>query len=314
MATALRPSHIRLGPALTGSAWPTMSMTVSTALHVGVVLAILVSVHTFAKPQPKPLVVALVPAVAAIGSPRGDAAAPPEPTVRPEPTAPKPEPVAAPPPVAPKVAPAPKAQLPAAPPRPLPPMPTRALPSRDIPRDALPLADPNALVQRSTAAALPRFERREMPALPTTTSTTARNPLPPSPLVSKATAPSAPSASPALPLGRADGSVRGSGAVTVDGDFPFGWYIAAIQRKISERWHDKAQAGRQPTVVFEIGRDGQISLGQLAVEQTSGNQRYDRMAMRAIEDAKPFPPLPTEFPAQLLRIHVSFAYIGDGVR
>jgi protein TonB len=97
-------------------------------------------------------------------------------------------------------------------------------------------------------------------------------------------------------------------------DFPFAWYLQQIHRKVSERWEGKAIPGKQPVVVFEIGRDGQISLGQLAVEKSSGNQRYDRAAVRAIEDARPFPPLPPEFPAQLLRIHVSFAYIGDGAR
>jgi colicin import membrane protein len=299
---ANRPPHaVAIGPALGPARLPLTSVTVSTVIHVALAVAIFLALSTFAPPRPQPMVVNLVPAVAAIGSPRGDASVPPEPTLRPEPPAPRRQPPAPP-------APAPKAALPA-PPRPLP---APTLPSRERPRESLPLSEPSALVQRTTAAALPRFEARELPTLPAASASAARNPLPPAPM--KGVAETAVSASPPLPLGRADGSPRGAGAVTAEGDFPYAWYIAAIQRKISEQWQEKALPGRQPTVMFEIARDGAIHAGVLAVAKSSGNPRYDRAAVRAIEDARPFPPLPPDFKESLLRINVSFDYIGDGMR
>jgi TonB family protein len=190
-------------------------------------------------------------------------------------------------------------------------LPAAVLPSRERPRETLPLSEPSALPQRvATPAALPRFEQREreQPTLPTTSVTTAANPLP-APLVAKSVSPAATGASMPLAPGRADGSPRGSGLVTADGDFPFAWYITAIQRKISEQWQEKALPGAQPIVVFEIGRDGEVIAGQLVIDKTSGNQRYDRLAMQAIEAAKPFPPLPAEYRHSLLRLNVSFAYL-----
>ena len=51
-------------------------------------------------------------------------------------------------------------------------------------------------------------------------------------------------------------------------DFPFAWYLAAVQRKITERWEGRALQGRQPVVVFEISRNGQV--GKLAIDKSSG--------------------------------------------
>jgi TonB family protein len=305
------PARAHIGPALTGGRMPVASVTLSIVVHLGLMIAMVIAVATAVRERPKPMMVQLVPAIAALGSPRGDATAPPELTPRPEPAA------------APQAEPAPQALPPRpatrpttpvvdtpAPPRPLP-LPAAVLPSRERPRETLTLAEPSALPQRATTvAARPRFEQsvRELPALPAASVSTASNPLP-SPLVAKA-APQAGVAS-AMPraLGRADGSPRGSGTVTAEGDFPYAWYIAAIQRKISEQWQEKALPGQQPIVVFEIGREGQVIIGQLAIDKSSGNTRYDRIALQAIEAAKPFPPLPAEYPHSLLRLNVSFAYL-----
>lgn len=106
------------------------------------------------------------------------------------------------------------------------------------------------------------------------------------------------------------GSAQGAGAVTLNvSDFPFAWYLAAVQRKITERWEGRALQGRQPVVVFEIARDGQVS--NLAIKDSSGNRYYDHTAMRAIADAAPFPRLPDEFPGSVLRIHLGFNFAQD---
>lgn len=303
------PARAHIGPVLTTGRMPMTGVTLSLLVHLGIAVAVAVGIMTAAEQRPKPMMVQLVPAVAALGSPKGDVKAPPELTPRPEPVAtprPEPAPQALPPrptPTAPAVA------MPA-PPKPAP-LPAAVLPSRERPRETLPLSEPSALPQRVvTPAALPRFEQREreQPTLPTASVVTAANPLP-SPLVAKAAPQVGAGASTPRALGRADGSPRGSGLVTAEGDFPFAWYIAAIQRKISEQWQEKALPGQQPIVVFEIARDGQVIAGQLVIDKTSGNTRYDRLAMQAIEAAKPFPPLPAEYRHSLLRLNVSFAYL-----
>ena len=92
-------------------------------------------------------------------------------------------------------------------------------------------------------------------------------------------------------------------------DFPFAWYLAAVQRKITERWDQWAQPGRQPVAVFSISRDGRVS--NVAIEKTSGNSWYDQKALRAINEAVPFPPLPAEWPKPELTIQLGFNFAQD---
>ena len=115
---------------------------------------------------------------------------------------------------------------------------------------------------------------------------------------------------PPMPIGRRDGSPQGSGAMTLTAsDFPFAWYLARIQAKVTERWAGKALPGQQPVAVFEINREGQVS--RLAIEKSSGNSYYDQAALRAITEANPFPPLPAEFPGQTLRVHLGFNFSAE---
>jgi protein TonB len=78
-------------------------------------------------------------------------------------------------------------------------------------------------------------------------------------------------------------------------------------RKVSEKWVPPAraaEAGRRALVLFEIGREGQIT--NTKIEWSSGNALYDQAALRAVMDASPFPPLPREFTGRVLRVHLGF--------
>ncbi|HET7342623.1 MAG TPA: energy transducer TonB, partial [Methylomirabilota bacterium] len=100
------------------------------------------------------------------------------------------------------------------------------------------------------------------------------------------------------------------GAVTLNAsDFPFAWYLRAVQAKITERWNARAMPGRQPVALIEITRNGQV--GKVAIEKTSGNGFNDQQALRAITEAVPFPPLPTEYDAPVLTIHLGFNFAPD---
>lgn len=176
--------------------------------------------------------------------------------------------------------PAPK-ELPA--PKDLPP-PTReaALPERALP---------------SRAPALPRPGDKELPTVASA----------PTPRVSPTPTAAAPPPPPAPPLGQPSGSPQGAGTVTLNvSDFPFAYYIQIIGRKIQEQWEGRALPGRQPEVIFEIARNGQIR--RLAVGRSSGNPAYDQIALRAIADANPFPELPKEFTKPTLTVGLQFVY------
>ena len=291
----------RRGPALRPTPLPVTATLLSALLHGTVVALMVVAATVWSKSQSKTYVVNLVPAVAAVGTPLGRATsptpprppAPPPPRVaerpaelprRPAPPAPAPAP--APPPDLPARAPELPARVPSMPPR------TAALPDRPA------LPRPSAM-PRTGEKELPQVARAATPAAPPA----------PAPTPSAASRPEPPPP-PASALGSAAGSARGAGAVTLNvSDFPFAWYLAAVQRKITERWEGRALQGRQPVVVFEITRDGQVS--NVAVKDSSGNRYYDHTAMRAIADAAPFPKLPDEFPGSVLRIHLGFNFAQD---
>ena len=88
--------------------------------------------------------------------------------------------------------------------------------------------------------------------------------------------------------------------------FPYAWYIAAIHRKIKERWDGYALNGQQPAVIFEIGRNGELK--RVVIDKSSGNPYYDQAAIRAVTAANPFPPLPVDFKEPTLTIGLQFAY------
>jgi protein TonB len=274
------------GPALRSAPLPVTAAVLSALTHglLGVILVVAAS--TWSSSQPKTYVVNLVPAVAAVGSPQGRPA--------PAPTLPKPEEPAprvsqpSPQELPPRITPSPPPDLPARAPS----LPDRSLPDRSMPDRAMP--------PRPSAA--PRAGEKELPSIASTTPRP--TPAPTTTARSEATGRPEP---PAPTLGRPSGSAQGSGAMTLDvTDFPFAYYLAAVQRKITERWEGRAQPGRQPVAVFEIARSGQVS--KLTIEKSSGNPHYDQQALRAITEANPLPPLPPEYSEPMLRIHIGFNF------
>jgi protein TonB len=285
----LRP---RSGPALRPAPLPVTATLLSAITHGALAAIVIVGAHVFARTQPKTYIVNLVPAVAAVGTPQGRPALPPR-AEEPPPRVTRRNP----------------SELPerettrAAPPAPPP-----DLPARSPSRPELPARTP-ALPERATPprpSAAPRAGDKELPPMASAATTPAPAPRPPAP------APSVTSRAepPAPALGRPSGSAQGSGAMTLNvSDFPFAYYLASVQRKVTERWEGRALQGRQPVVTFEIARDGQVS--NVAIKDSSGNRYYDLTAMRAIADAAPFPPLPAEFPGSVLRIHLGFNFAQD---
>lgn len=250
----------------------------SAILHVMAIAALIAGIAIWHESQPKTYIVNLVPAIAAVGRPQGRASVP-TPTLPPRPSEITP-PVAK---TTPTELPRREARAPAPP----------DMPARPAPRESLGLPD-RSLPPRP--AALPRPGDKELPA-----SAPARSSGDAAPRREAAASP------PPIPLGQIAGSSHGVGTVTLSvSDFPYAWYIQAIHRKIQERWEGRAIDGRQPEVHFEIAADGQLRW--VNVQTSSGNPAYDQLALRAVRDANPFPPLPAGFGKPSLKIGLQFIY------
>ena len=278
MTPRLRPPR---GPALRGGPLPVTATLLSLLTHGLLAAGIFFAATQWSTRAPKTYVVNLVPAVAAVGAPQGHPALPPRADeVTPQP-APRPTDLPE------RERPRPSA------PSAVPELPTRApsLPDRALPDRTLP----------PRTAGTPRPSEKELPQV------ASASPPAPGPTVTTPTRPAEP---PAAPLGQRTGSPQGAAAMTLNAsDFPFAWYLAAVQRKITERWDQWAQPGRQPVAVFSISRDGRVS--NVAIEKTSGNSYYDQKALRAINEAVPFPPLPAEWPKPELTIQLGFNFAQD---
>ena len=282
-AGALRV-HFHIGPALGRIRLPLGPAVVSAILHVVLLAIVIFSASMWSDNRTKPVYVVLAPATAAIGSPKG-VTMPPRVEEPPAPT------------------PAPPAELPRR--EAARELPTRDLPARDLPpsRDAVALPD-RTLPPR--APARPRPAEKELPALASAT---------PPPTSTPAPAPArrevSPAPPPPQPLGAATGSASGAGPLTLSvSDFPYAYYIRQVAEKIRAQWNGRAIPGQQPAVIFEIRRDGRLN--QVAIDKSSGNAYYDQVALRAINDAGPFPPLPEEFKKTMLRIGLQFVFDPTG--
>ena len=97
-------------------------------------------------------------------------------------------------------------------------------------------------------------------------------------------------------------------SLTVDAPrFPFSYYLAAIERKVSQNWFSSSSGkgeGFSCVVYFRMNRNGSVS--DVRIEESSGNTYFDRSALRAIRSSDPFPPLPRAFTDPWLGIHFTF--------
>lgn len=285
-AGALR-MQFHIGPALGRLRLPLGPTFVSAILHVILLGVVIFGASMWSDSQTKPVYVVLAPATAAIGSPKG-VTVPAPPKVE---EAPVPKP-------------APPAELPRR--EVARDLPSRDLPARDLPARDLPARDSIGLPDRSSLPpASPTRPRPDDKELPKVASAAQAAPPTPAPARREASAP------PPQPLGAPTGSASGSGPLTLNvSDFPYAYYLRQVTEKIRAQWNGRAIPGSQPIVVFEIRRDGRLN--QAAIEKSSGNAYYDQVALRALNDAGPFPPLPDDFKKPVLRIGLQFGFDPTG--
>lgn len=263
------PETRRPGLAHRGEAFPVLSLTLSALAHAAVLLGLWGFAGVWGQPS-KVYVVNLVSSISAVGSPRSRPAPPELPLPAPEPVA---------------------KELPAPPALPDFSRPELRLPSRPI---ALPRPG-----EKEQASLAPAKERQPAAALPRAEPTPAPRRVEPAP---------APDPRPVVSSGRPSGSPEGTASLSLDvSDFPYAWYLRQILQKVEDSWERQAKVEspkQKPFVYVEIQRDGSIKPPK--IERSSGNVFYDQATLRAIIEASPFPPLPSEWPKPSLRVLFRF--------
>jgi TonB family protein len=86
-------------------------------------------------------------------------------------------------------------------------------------------------------------------------------------------------------------------------DFTYAYYLDRMLSLIDDKWERPSMgSGIKAVIFFRIGRDG--SMAELQVEQSSGYNSFDLAALRAVQNAAPFPPLPRAYKHEDLGVHL----------
>ena len=119
---------------------------------------------------------------------------------------------------------------------------------------------------------------------------------------------------PAMAYGQFATGVGDAGIKFGDGAFgdSYGWYVAAVQRSLSNNWlqalvNTNLKTAPRVYVSFTIGRDGTIS--ELKIDQPSGIPSLDASAQRAVLRSNPLQPLPPQYRGSNVAVSVYFEYI-----
>jgi periplasmic protein TonB len=86
-------------------------------------------------------------------------------------------------------------------------------------------------------------------------------------------------------------------------DFVYDYYLARMLAMIEAQWtRPGIDQPIEAQLHFRIGKDGTLS--ELDVVQASGTTSFDLAALRAVQNAAPFPPLPTSYRSDSLGVNL----------
>ncbi|HEY0783440.1 MAG TPA: energy transducer TonB [Thermoanaerobaculia bacterium] len=205
----------------------------------------------------------------------------------------------------PNPAPRPRVEPKPAPAPPVPPQPQmKPAPQKPAPKAKEPEPPPKPTPQ---APVLPIHEVRTKPQPPKPAPPTPPAPPPPQPRAVGNAAPDAAGDTTgrkgSLTGNPTSSAAFGSQVTGLDPDFTYGYYIDQLLSRIDSNWVRPPADNRVHAVVsFHIQRDG--SLTGLEVRESSGNNAFDLAALRAVQNAAPFPPLPRAYVPSSLGVNL----------
>jgi TonB family protein len=251
-----------------------VSVTVATLLHAGAVALALLLPRLTPPPPPMSFVpVQIIPA-AALGV-RHPASRPkaetPAPEPSPEPSKPEPTPE--------KVAAKPQDDVPV--------LPEKPPPKREKPPEKTPPPAPTA----ASTSTKPGTKPPEKPSTKPPTPGTGTNPAG----TAAQGSPEGEAGRRGSPTGNPVGtSSFGSEIAGFDTDFKFAYYIDQLLSSIDAKWLRPPLGDNVRCIIsFRIQRDGSIT--ELTVAESSGYNSFDLAALRAVQNASPFAPLPRAY-------------------
>jgi len=95
-----------------------------------------------------------------------------------------------------------------------------------------------------------------------------------------------------------------AGVATDLPNFPYPWYISQVRQMLWTAWQKRmpTESG-EGVVVFAIMRNGAFT--DLRMESSSGDSGFDDLALESVQEAAPFPALPSDFAEPFLKIHLT---------
>ena len=265
------------------------ALSLAAVLHLGVVAVAFGLAHLKPKSEPIEFIAAQIVPAQALGveKPRKRAEAPPAPTPEPPAPAAEPEPEPEPPAPEPVQKPIPK---PVPPPTPTGPLPRPKGWNDPPPAPAPAKPAPVAAKPAAPAPAKPVSPPPAKPPAPAKPGTPGGTPGPGAEVAK---------GNEAGPRGSSAGTAAGTSPfgdriASIDPDFTYGYYIEQLLRQIDAKWTPPQAGTHIRTIVrFRILRRGEID--QLDIAESSGLNAFDLAALRAVQNASPFPPLPASY-------------------
>lgn len=87
-------------------------------------------------------------------------------------------------------------------------------------------------------------------------------------------------------------------------NFEYSYYLAILKEKVGSNWVRNYIGEGKVKVYFQIKKNGSIS--DAIIEESSGNVGLDKLALRAVLNSSPLPPLPEGYSGDKLGIHLWF--------
>jgi TonB family protein len=93
------------------------------------------------------------------------------------------------------------------------------------------------------------------------------------------------------------------------GGFGYGSYLSIMRQRIWGEWTQSAVLGSNYACVVGLTVAGNGDISKISLEKSSGNAFYDNLALRAVRNSSPLPPLPSGIGKDEQRFRIQFKLV-----